>query len=104
MWADILSMCLGDDFRDIGSAQEVLGDRQEVFFVGRHKSIIADFDEAFWHDMLQEAVNKIKSRQRCCFPLIGLAVFKPESDLIVFEFFDAVVGNGDSVNVRRQIF
>ena len=85
-------------------AQQVIGNGQEVFPVRRHKSVIADFDETFWHDMLQETVDKIKNWQCCCFPLIGLAVFKSESDVIVFEFFDAVVGNSDSVNIRREVF
>ena len=54
--------------------------------------------------MLQEAMDKIKCRQSDCLPLISVAVFKPEADLPVFELFDAVVGDSDSVDIRRQVF
>ena len=53
--------------------------------------------------MLQESMDKIKCRQRGCFPLISVAVFKPEAHLPVFELFDAVVGDSDSVDIRRQV-
>ena len=53
--------------------------------------------------MLQEAMDKIKCRQSDCLPLISVAVFKPEADLPVFELFDAVVGDSDSVDIRRQV-
>ena len=104
MWTDILSACLGGDLQEIGWAQQVFGDRQQVSFIGGHKSIIADFDEAFWQYMLQEAVDEIKGGQGCCFPLVGVAVFKAEGDLIIFELFDAVVGDSDSVDIRGQVF
>ena len=54
--------------------------------------------------MLQEAVDKIKYRQSGCLPLISVAVFKPEAHLPVFKLFDAVVGDSDSVDIRRQVF
>jgi hypothetical protein len=54
--------------------------------------------------MLQEAMDKIKCRQRGCLPLISVAVFKPEADLPVFELYDTVVGDSDSVDIRRQVF
>jgi hypothetical protein len=59
------------DFRDLMSPNRYLATASRFLF-GRHKSIIADFDEAFWQHMLQEAVDKIKSRQGGCFPLIGV--------------------------------
>ena len=97
-------ICGWGEFRDLGTAQPVFDNGQQIFSVGCHKSIIADFDESFWQDMLQEAVDKIKSRQGCCFPLIGGAVFKPEADLVVFELFDAVIGDSRSVDIRGQVF
>ena len=54
--------------------------------------------------MLQEPVDKFKRRHSGCFPLIGVAVFKAEAHLIVFELFYAVVGDGNSVDIRRQVF
>ena len=54
--------------------------------------------------MLQEAMDKIKCRQRDCFPLISIAIFKPEADLPVFELFDTVVGDSDSVDIGGQVF
>jgi len=62
------------------------------------------FDKALWQHMLQEAVDKFRYRQNGGLPLIGVAVFKPEADLPVLQFFDAVIGNRDSVYITRQVF
>ncbi len=49
-------------------------------------------------------MDKIKCRQSGWLPLIGVAVFKAEGDISVFELFDAVVGDSDSVDIGRQVF
>ena len=48
-------------------------------------------------------MDKIKYRQSGCLPLIGVAVFKPEADLPVFELFDAVVGDSDSIDITQML-
>ena len=85
-------------------AQQVIGNGQEVFPVRRHKSVIADFDKFFGKHMLKEPMNEIRCRQSGRFPLMRLAVFKTEGHLAVFEFFDSVVGNSHSVEVRGEVF
>ena len=76
MWTDILLVYHWGDFWEFGTAQQVFGNRQQVFPVRSHKSIITDFDKAFWQHMLQEPMDKIKCWQSGCLPLIGVAVFK----------------------------
>ena len=49
-------------------------------------------------------MDKIQYGQSGGLPLIGVAVFKAEGHLVVFELFDAVVGNRDPVDVRGQVF
>ena len=49
-------------------------------------------------------MDKVKYWQSGCLPLIGVAVFKPEADLPFFKLFDAVVGDGNSVDIGRQVF
>jgi len=86
------------------TAQEVLGDRQQVSFIWRKKPEIAYLDEAFWEYMLKKTADKIDCRQGCSLALPGAAVFKPESNVAVFQFFDAVVGNSDSIHIGGEIF
>ena len=54
--------------------------------------------------MLQKPMDEIKCWQGECLPVTSMAVFKSEADLPVFELFDAVVGNSDSVDIGRQVF
>ena len=104
MWAHIELVCGGGGLCDRGLAQQVFGDRQQVSAIGRQKSVIADLDEIFRQDVLQESANKFSCRYSGGLPLLGIAVFETEADLPVFEIFDAVIGGSDSVDIRRQVF
>jgi hypothetical protein len=54
--------------------------------------------------MLQEPMNEFECPQRCRFPLIGIAIFETKGYLAVFEGFNAVVGDGYTMNIGRQVF
>jgi len=54
--------------------------------------------------VLQEAVNKFKCWHSGCFPLVGVPVFKAEAHLTVFKLFDAVVGDGNPVDIGCKVF
>lgn len=54
--------------------------------------------------MLQEAVHKFKNRSGDGVPLIRATVFEPEADLAIFQLFNAVVGDSDSIDIGRQVF
>ena len=84
--------------------KQIFGHSQEVAFARGEKSIVTDFDKAFWEHVLQKATNKLKGRNRLVFPVIGLAVFIAEGYRAVFEFFDSIVGNGHPIDIRGQIF
>ena len=96
-------MLFYDGSRYVSVTKQVFDNRQQVLFIVGHKSVISDFNQPFWQHMLQEPVDKFKNRQCDGFPLVGRAVFEPEGDVVIFQLFNAVVGDSDSVDIGGQV-
>jgi hypothetical protein len=76
---------------------------EELAIGGSPEAVIADLVEALGQDVLQEAADELVGRQchgpALVVPGVGIA----EGDLSVVAGEDAVVGDGDSVDVSSEI-
>ena len=76
---------------------------QEQALRGAEEAEIADLDEALGQDVLEEAVDELFGREGAEFELVcvGRAVVK--GDLVIFEFYQAAVADGDTEDVGSQV-
>lgn len=77
---------------------------QGLSAVGTEEAVISDFDETLGQHVLEESSDEFFCRKSHRFPLSAAAGSEAEGHLSIFELFDAVVGDGDSPDVRGQVF
>ena len=70
---------------------------------GAPNSVVANFDTAFWQDVLKETFDKFERRKGDVADLLSFVVAVAETDLPVVERFQTAVGNGDPEDVAAQI-
>lgn len=66
-------------------------------------SIMSYFHKSFWQDMLKKPsykLHSVKSHGFLCFPL---TVFIQKRNGIVFNAFDAVIGDGDAEDIPCEV-
>ena len=85
-------------------SQDIPDDFELVTICGSEESVISYLDKAPGQHMLEKPVDKCHSTHSGRLPLIGLGILVAESDLMVFNAYNAVIGNGDAVNIGCQIF
>ncbi len=78
-----------------GSQEQALG--------GAEETEIADLDEAPGQDVLEEAVDELIGGEGAELDLAGSGRAVAKGDLVVFEFDQAAVADGDPEDVRSQI-
>ena len=76
---------------------------EQVTVAGTEQTVVTDFDEAWWEDVLQEAADELRGRHRAVLDLRSGRVFIGESDVTIFELAQAVVAEGDAKDVRSEI-
>ena len=103
MGANFIFMLLHRYRRFCHFSQQIFCHSKYVTLTGSKKSIVSDFDKTYGNDVLQKASDKLHSRNRLGFPQVGVAVFNAEKDVSVFEFFDAIVGDGHPIKIRSQV-
>jgi hypothetical protein len=90
--------------RGLGSRFEKLSGAFEIVAAGRaQKAVVADLGEAAREDVLEEPCDELLGRQRQAPGLAGAAVGVAEGDAAVFEALDTVVGQGDTIDVAREV-
>ena len=82
-------------------SEDIPDDFELVTICRSEESVISYLDKTPGQHMLEKPVDKCHSRQSCPFPLLG--IFVAESDLMVFNAYDAVIGNGDAVNIVNGV-
>src|SRR6266403_758214 len=70
---------------------------------GAEQTVVADFDEAWGEDVLQEAADELDGGDGAVLKLVSGGLFVRESDSALFQFTQAVVTEGDAKDVRSQI-
>jgi len=70
---------------------------------GAEETVVADLGEAAGKDVLEEAGDEVLDEESHAAALVGSGVGVAESDPAVLEAFDAVVGEGDAVDVAREV-
>src|SRR6266436_4949004 len=70
---------------------------------GAEQTVVADFDKAWWEDVLQEAANELCGSDGTVLKLLRGRLFVRESNLALLQFTQAVVTEGDAKDVRSEI-
>ncbi len=70
---------------------------------GMMQAKVANFDEAVWQDVLEEAVQELKDGQGHFAGLAGIGVAIAEGDRLIVVMEDGRVGQGDTVDVAREV-
>ena len=70
---------------------------------GAPDSVVADFDTAWWQDVLKETFDKVEPRKGDVADLLSFIVAVVETDLSVIERFQTAVADGDAEDVAAQI-
>lgn len=83
--------------------EKIMDDIEQMAVSGGEESVVSDLDKAFWQDVLEESADKFHGRKRSGFPFFGMRVFIPEGDLILLSSQNAVIGDGDPINIRGEI-
>jgi hypothetical protein len=78
-----------------GGQEQALGRAEETE--------IAHLDEAFGQDVLEEAVDELFGREGAERDLAGSGRAVAKGDLVVFEFYQAAVADGDSEDIGSQV-
>ena len=71
---------------------------------GAEEAEIADLDETPGQDVLEEAVDELFGREGAERDLAGIGRAVAKGDLVVFEFYQAAVADGDPEDVESQVF
>jgi hypothetical protein len=83
---------------------KLLAQRGQARTLARSKeTIVADLDEAFGQDMLQEAMQEGVDGERAALRLVGLRVLKAEGHPVVLEFHQPSVTQRDAEDIRGEI-
>ena len=70
---------------------------------GAPYSVVADFDTAWWQDVLKETFDKLEHRKGDVADLLSFIVTVAEADLSVIERLQTAVGDGDAEDVAAEI-
>jgi hypothetical protein len=77
----------------------------QVFAAARRKKAeVADLDETFWENVLQEAVDEFFGCEGAELKLAGIGRPITEGDLTILQFHQAAVANGNPKDIGSQIF
>ena len=76
---------------------------QEQALRGAEEAEIADLDETPGQDVLEEAVDELFGREGAERDLAGIGRAVAKGDLVVFEFYQAAVVDGDPEDVGSQV-
>lgn len=72
--------------------------------VGRvQESEVAHLVEPLGQNVLEKAAQEFQRRKTHCFPLSGVGILVTEPHLVVFQGNDAVVGDGDPVDIAGEV-
>jgi hypothetical protein len=70
---------------------------------GAEQTVVADFDEARWEHVLEEAADELEGGDSAVLKLVSGGLFVRESDAALFQFTQAAVTEGDAKDVRSEI-
>ena len=70
---------------------------------GAKQAVVADFNEAWREDVLQEAADELVRAHGAVLELLSGGLFIGESDVALFQFTQTVVAEGDAEDVRGEI-
>src|SRR5450759_6028562 len=70
---------------------------------GTEQAEVADFDEARWQDVLEEATDELFRAHSAVLDLISGRLFISESDVAVLQLEEAVVADSDAKDVRGEV-
>ena len=86
-----------------GSAEQLSGFLKQLPLSGAEQTVVADFDEARWEDMLEKAADELLSTECRVLEFVSGGLFIGESDVPIFQLTDAVVADSDAKDVRGEI-
>ena len=70
---------------------------------GAEQTVVADFDEAWWEDVLEEAADELLGAECAVAKLVSGRLFVDERDVPIFQVAQAVVADGHAKDVRGEI-
>jgi hypothetical protein len=70
---------------------------------GAKETEVANLDEAPGQDVLEEAVDELFGKEGAELELSGIGRAVAKGDLVVFEFYQTAVADGDPEDVRSQV-
>lgn len=76
---------------------------EQVTVAGTEQAEVADLDEAWGENVLQETTDELGGGDGAALELVGGRFLVGESDLAIFQFAEAVVTDGDAKDVRSEI-
>ena len=76
---------------------------QQLTMSGAEQTVVADFDEAWWEDVLEEAADELLGAEGALAKVVSGRLFVGESDLALLQFTQTVVADGDAKDVRSEI-
>ena len=92
------------DWRLGGSRGQALSEQLETVALTRaEKAVVADLDQPFGQDVLQEAADKLLSGEGASAKLPGVIGFVAKGDPIVINFDNPVVAKGHPEEIASQV-
>lgn len=82
----------------------MMDSEQPISQARAEKAVVADFDQAFGQDVLEETVDELFGREGASLELAGIGKAVAESDLAMCQLEDAIVADGDTEDVWGQVF
>jgi hypothetical protein len=70
---------------------------------GAEQTVVTDFDEARWEEVLEEATDELLGGHGGVLELVSGRLFVSESDLAIMKGAEAVVTEGHAKDVRGEI-
>ena len=77
---------------------------EQLTITGTEQTVITDFDEAWWEDVLEEAADELWRGDGARLELVGSRFLVIESDVAIFETDQAMIGDGHAKDVRSKVF
>lgn len=87
----------------LGSHDQLSGLMEPWTIARTEEAVIPDFDEALGQDMLEKATNKLLGMNSTAFAPTSIPIFVGECNLVVFQFENAVIADGYSKDIGKQI-
>ena len=76
---------------------------QQVTVAGAEQTVVADFDEAWWKDVLQEAANELFGSDGAKLRLRSRRVFISKSNVAILQCANAVIAEGPRERGKGEI-